>query len=379
MHTPHRYLTKPDKGTTHIVTGGTGFLGRHFVSRLLLSRPQDTVCCIVRAHPAHGERVDPWERLRDVLPTGLATETKLRLKVLEGDVTQALCGLPTDVLANETAHGRVLFWHCAASLEWEDDKREEIRQTNVQGTCNAVETAAALGCSTFFHVSTAYTCGVAAGRIEEDHPLCVAHANNAYEASKIEAEQWLRTRCEALAMPRIVLRPGIILGPCATYEPSGSYSGLYGFLRALRRLGNHIGHDSSPVKIHYEPSIRLGWIPVDQCTLGMYQCLIDHDHGKLPSGSAIHLVGALNRESATLGDVIDHILFRLGLTGKILFLPQPIQQKNPFEAMVEEKLSFYATYMRSEKDFQSRLPNRLPVTLDMMRRFIDKEIELALR
>jgi nucleoside-diphosphate-sugar epimerase len=379
MQATHRNFKASDPGTAHIVTGATGFLGRHFVARLLVSRPQDRVYCIVRANGAREDGLTARERLGKALPGDLPAEARSRLAVIEGDVTQPLCGLPASLFEDGIGAGKRCFWHSAASLEWEDEKREEILRTNVQGTRNAVDTALALRCDTFFHVSTAYTCGVAAGRIEEDRPLSVAHANNVYEASKIEGEQLLRARCAAAAMDHIVLRPGIILGTSSNYEPSGSYSGLYGFLRTLRRLGNHLGDAESPVKIHYEPDIRLGWIPVDQCTLGMYQCLVEHEKGELNSGAAVHLVGTLDKESARLGDVIDHILSRLGLTEKVHFQPHPIAEKTPFEAVVEEKLSFYATYMRSEKDFQSRLPNRLPVTLDMMRRFIDKEIELALR
>lgn len=367
------YPSAANLGVTHIITGATGFLGRHLVARLLLERPADEVVCITRPSETHSAD----ERIAQLLPTYAQSEAA-RLAVIEGDITLAACGVPADHALTRSTQPKY-FWHSAASLNWEQGKQEHIFKTNVNGTRNALQAALDLGCQGFFYVSTAYTCGKAQGDIVEAGRAPVNLASNLYEASKIEAEQLVASFCTQHNLPYLILRPGIILGSSQTFEPCGSYSGLYGFIREMRRFGRSLGDSPDPVRIYCELEARLAWIPVDLCTEDMLTCFHDFQTGQLPSGSAVHIVCALGPDTVTMQQVTDRILQRLGTTGRILFVGQALEEKSVLEQVVDRKLEFYSSYIRSHKNFISRLPGRRPVTREMMDQFIDQEVDLALR
>lgn len=364
--------TESEVASMHIITGATGFLGRHLVSEILTEHPADSVYCIARSNAREGSAAD---RVLGVLPEN-ARDLQHRIVVLEGDIMLPDCGVESGALCDNERPK--YFWHSAASLNWEQGKRDHIFQTNLEGTRNALSAALKLGCSAFFYVSTAYTCGKTQGDIRESDTIDVINACNLYEASKIEAEQLVAAFCAEHKLPYLILRPGIILGSSETFEPCGSYSGLYGFIRELRKAGRSLGDSSEVVRIYCELDASLAWVPVDRCTADMLTCFSNFRRGELSSGSAVHVVCAFMPESVTMRQILDRILEQLGLTGRIVFVNDPLEERTVLEQVIDRKLEFYSSYIRSHKNFISRLPNRQPVAREMMDQFIDKEVSLTL-
>ena len=62
-----------------------------------------------------------------------------RCRVVAGDLLEEGCGV------TETIAGATHFWHCAASLRYENRFVDEIRATNVEGTRHALDLARSLG------------------------------------------------------------------------------------------------------------------------------------------------------------------------------------------------------------------------------------------
>lgn len=176
-----------------LLTGGTGFLGRHLVPALC--RDGHEVRLLTRQPHAY-----PW----------LAEYHNLT--VVTGDLQDAGC-IHTALSGCRTvihAGGKFRFW---------GDPRE-FYETNLTGTRHLLEAAAAADIEQFIHISTIAVVGQPPSDsiIDETYP---PHPADPYQKSKWEAEQQVRAYHEAHGLPVVVLRPGAYYGPL----------GLYGFNR----------------------------------------------------------------------------------------------------------------------------------------------------
>ena len=123
--------------------------------------------------------------------------------VLRGDVTAAGLGLDNPPQVD-------LMIHCAAALEF-DAPEEVLAAINVEGTRNACHFAMEHGAA-LLHVSTAYVCGPAEGRVEEVPVPEGTVPTNRYEASKVAGERVVRESGVRFA----IARPSIVLGDSRT-------------------------------------------------------------------------------------------------------------------------------------------------------------------
>ena len=247
-------------GSFLLVTGGTGLLGSYLVRDLL--RAGRSLALIVRRDRKRSAaaRVDRlirhWEQpLEAALP---------RPVVLEGDLTQPLCGL-----SKKDRHW--IHWNCsellnnAASLTFRgSDRGAEPWLTNVIGTSHAIALAQAAGVEHFHHVSTAYVCGLRTGTVCEDD-LDVGQAfGNDYEASKCAAEKLVRAAGFASAA---VYRPSIIVGDSETGYTS-TYHGFYAGLRLGHTLLTRVVKGSTSgsallTLLGVDQSDHKNFVPVD--------------------------------------------------------------------------------------------------------------------
>jgi thioester reductase-like protein len=216
---------------TILLTGVSGFLGRHVLWNLL--RRADTtakVYCLLRPEAD----MSAEQRLQALLvPEGepLAAEARARCHAVLGDIVD------TDLLLDPPMRERLLgevdrIIHCAATVKF-NKALDKARRINVDGTRHVLRFAEALHARGRLrrvdYFSTAFVAGNSARRAYEDR-LDAAQFNNTYEQTKWEAEQLVRDAQQRL--PITVYRPSIIVGDSKTGYTS-NFRVLYWPLKVL--------------------------------------------------------------------------------------------------------------------------------------------------
>jgi nucleoside-diphosphate-sugar epimerase len=177
------------------VTGGTGFIGRHLVERLVLSG--DSVAVLTR---------------RDATQAALPPEVRL----VPGDLTR-LESFPPDFL-----DGVDVLYHCAGAAS----DRQRMHELHVRGTERLVE-AASGRVGRWVQLSSAGVYGrIGTGVIDEDTPL---QPYGDYERTKLESDERVIEAGRRGAFEFSILRPVSVFG---ADMPNRS---MFALIEAIRR------------------------------------------------------------------------------------------------------------------------------------------------
>src|SRR5205823_9083701 len=181
-----RCETSSEAMTTALVTGGTGFLGRAIVERLV----------------ANGDPVRALAR-SDASAKALA---ELGAEPVRGDV------LDLDALAS-AMEGCDLVYHAAGANAFCVRDPSPMFEVNVEGSRTVVRAAARAGVRRVVYTSSAATLGEASGTIgAEESPHRGWFLSN-YERSKFEAEQAVFAAARATGLEVVSVNPASVQGP----------------------------------------------------------------------------------------------------------------------------------------------------------------------
>jgi NAD(P)-dependent dehydrogenase (short-subunit alcohol dehydrogenase family) len=250
-----------------LVTGATGFIGRHLVQRLLARDGE--VHILVRP--------GSLERAR-------ALFERDRVQIVAGDVELARCGVEESWLA--AASGTIeRCFHLAALYDMRAGAAETERAT-VAGTRNVVELAAALRVGCLHHVSSVAVAGRHHGTFGEDDLDLGQVLPTPYHQAKFDAELVVRAQT---SVPWRIYRPSIVVGDSRSGEMD-KIDGPYYFFRAIARTR------------HLLPE----WVPLVGLELG-HTNIVPVDF---------------------VADAIDHIAHQPGLDGRTFHLTSPRSQRS---------------------------------------------------
>lgn len=166
------------------VTGAGGFVGRHFV----------------RHATAAGHEIVALHRRRSATLTARRSSVTVRhADVLDRSALDAAVG-DADCVC-----------HLAAAFSEAHARDDYFHAVNVEGTANLMAAAQAAGIKRFVYCSTAGIYGKCVpGIVDETHR---PRPWNAYERSKVAAEEEVRRRAPQYGMEYVILRPSQVYGP----------------------------------------------------------------------------------------------------------------------------------------------------------------------
>lgn len=199
----------------YVVTGGTGFIGRRVVSRLLDTQPDAEVWVLVRR-----SSLGRFENL--------AAAWGERAKPLVGELTEAGLGLCDEAVAELGAVDHVV--HCAAIYDITAGEAAQ-RAANVEGTQAVIELARRLD-ATLHHVSSIAVAGDFHGEYTEDDFDIGQQLPTPYHQTKFEAELLVRSTS---GLRYRIYRPAVVVGDSRTGEMD-KIDGPYYFFGMLAKL-----------------------------------------------------------------------------------------------------------------------------------------------
>lgn len=349
-----------------VVTGGTGFLGSHFLINFV-GTFLDCAVLIVRGKDV-STRSTKLRRALEVAGSSYRPERRPeliwdKLRIVEGDLALPGFGLDHGCLAAIGKEAPDEFWHFAATLNFEEYRADQIQALNVDGALEAIELADRLGISKFVYISTAYSCGAQTGDIPETLHDPGRRFLNEYEKSKCLAENAIAKECRSRGMTLTILRPSVVVGNSQTKLPGGSATGLYGMIRELSRMRPVLKRDGRDVRLFGDATGQVNFIPVDHLMEDLQSIL---DSGRMIRGGIFHLTYDTNPD---LGAAFSTLFAELKLRN-IRLADSSSDDLSPIEQLIDRRTTFYRGYLYSNKRF-ARVGNvERHMTLEEFRSYI---------
>ncbi len=208
-----------------LITGGTGFIGRRLVRRLIKQDPGLELSLLVEPR-LRGAADAEISKLK-------AENLTLSSMIIEGDITAACFGLGT--ASYDQLCGRVTdVIHLAALYDLAVPQRI-AEKVNIDGTQHVIDFLRDAGYRpTLHYFSTCYVSGRRVGVVREADLDCSFGFKNFYESTKFEAERRVRGEC-GKGLKAIIIRPGIVCGDSRTGETE-KFDGIYFSMALVAKL-----------------------------------------------------------------------------------------------------------------------------------------------
>lgn len=314
-------------GRSILISGGTGFMGKVMIEKLLYSIPEiDTIYILMR--PKRGKSVQ--QRISDILKLPIFDRIRKenpivlkKLKPIQGDVLFDDLGISSvdlDMIKNEIS----IIYHFAATLKLEAPLKDNVNM-NTTGTLRILKIAKQVkNLNLFVHLSTAFCYPDYEFLGETTHPPTVSPYDvirlcewlddkqlailtpsllgihpNCYTYSKRLAESLVEEAYSEI--PCVIARPSIVI-PSVTEPVPGWVDSLNG------PVGVMVGAGKGVIRTMLCNGKLVGQIiPVDSAINGVI-CLTVEEGSKKekPVNIPVYNLNAANQQPTTWGQVLDN-------------------------------------------------------------------------
>lgn len=328
--------------TEVLLTGVTGAVGSCIAEEWLNRTDEGRLICLARgssdaeARQRVGRAIQAaaWAAGRAV-PRHQGRVAVIRADLQEAGWQSAVC----DVVDP----GRDLrIVHSAAELSFSTGQADSVWAVNHGGTGRLLELAERLpGLVSFNHISTAYVSGGRQGIIAEPFDSSTRPYNNAYEASKHEAERAVIAFGQRTGIPIRIFAPSIVVGHSRTGR-TVSDAGLYRVVDRVGRIAPYLPRRR--IRTVADGSAPLDLIPIDVVVAEVLDLL---DDGTTQPIRRHHLT---NQQPLTVGEVfaalsplVDVDLVAAGDGAR--------SDRDPAAALVRRAMRHYMPYMTQHRHY----------------------------
>lgn len=283
-----------------LITGATGILGRAVALDALASghkvilpvRAKDEYEAQLRVHRALGDFALAYTDKIDALPADL----------LAPDL-----GLTPDA-AEQLRQISDLVIHCAGDVSFNLQDREQVMRTNIEGARHLLQFSRdCIRLQGFAHVSTAYVCGDAEGKLYEDDLKLGQRFTTPYEESKYLAECLVR-EYQMTGLPVIIFRPSIILENIENLRLT-RLPAINAIILLLRTIMQAVKREPpQKIRIPVNPDAIADLVPIGYVAHSIVTLALDSD----AYGQTYHLT---NPQSPTLAQFVEVLNDELGGAG----------------------------------------------------------------
>ncbi len=262
---------------SYFVTGGTGFIGRFLIDKLIARG--GTIHVLVRKNSV-GKL--------DALRPRWGADAK-RVVAVVGDLAKPKLGIAAADLAKLKGKIEHVF-HLAAIYDLSADA-ESQQKANIDGTRHAVQFAEAVRAGCFHHTSSIAAAGLYDGVFREDMFDEAEELDHPYFRTKHDSEAIVRAECKR---PWRIYRPAIVVGHSKTGEID-KIDGPYYFFKLIQKMRKTLPQWMPTVGIE---GGRINIVPVDYVVDAM-----DHiAHKKGLDGHCFHLT---DPEPRRIGEILN--------------------------------------------------------------------------
>jgi nucleoside-diphosphate-sugar epimerase len=318
-----------------LITGSTGFIGRHVTRRLYQSGRR--VIALGRSQGG----VSATNRLQSLL--GI-TAGENGLQVIESDLTHPGGGLRSSEIPRLRANVQTVI-HCAGDTSFFPPATAASRAIFIDAPLALLQALLPGRLERWCQISTAFVCGRRCGAVFESEGAVGQEFHNPYEEIKLQSEIALTQSCRRLGIDLRILRPSVVIGTESSTQGGSPSSLLYQFIRLAAALAGR-GKAEAAVRIQARPAAHFNIVPIEYVSAAIEVLSEQPD----AAGGTFHLVVS---QPPTQEAILQMIASRLAVNGLRVIDErcEPMCDPSSLENRVARMLAPYREYLEQDVSF----------------------------